>query len=110
MYLLTERKAQTGKYLARGHGMSDRVQQGPRATTECQIFFRPALPISVNKLFIIWPPRFSFIYLFFGNKICYRDVHLRRSFWPKSQDLYSNKVFSFASAKELYVILGVPEG
>ena len=26
-----------------------------------------------------------------GNKIRYRNVHLHHSFWPKSQDLYSNK-------------------
>ena len=26
-----------------------------------------------------------------GNKIRYRNVHLRHSFWPKSLDLYSNK-------------------
>ena len=36
-------------------------------------------------------PFFLIIIIFFsGNKI--RNVHLRRSFWPKSRDLYSNKV------------------
>ena len=42
--------------------------------TEGQIFSRPARPNSVNKHFIIWPPRFSFFLFFFyfffsGNKI-----------------------------------------
>ena len=40
--------------------------------TECQIFSRPAQPNSVNKHFIIGPPRFFFFFLFLffsGNKI-----------------------------------------
>ena len=61
--------------------------EGP---TECQIFSRPAWPNLVDKHFIIWPPRFSFFFFFPGNQI--KNVHLRRSFWPKSRDLYSNKV------------------
>ena len=32
---------------------------GPSAMTKGQIFSRPARPNSVNKHFIIWPPRFS---------------------------------------------------
>ena len=43
----------------------DRAQRGPCAMTEGQIFFRPARPNSVNKHFIIWPPRFSFFPFFF---------------------------------------------
>ena len=36
---------------------------------------------------------FSFCFFFFsGNQI--RNVHLCRSFWPKSEDLYSSKVVS----------------
>ena len=89
MYLLTEWERRTGKYLARGHGVR----------TEGQIFSRPARPNSVNKHFIIWPPRFSFFFLlllfcFSGNKIRHRNVHLCRSFWPKSWDLNSDKVSS----------------
>ena len=38
---------------------------GPSAMTEGQIFSRPARPNSVNKHFIIWPPRFSFFPFFF---------------------------------------------
>ena len=34
--------------------------------TEGQIFSRPARPNSVNKHFIIWPPRFSFFPFFFS--------------------------------------------
>ena len=63
--------------------------------TECQIFSCPAWPNSANKHFIIWQLHFSFFgILHLGNKICYQKVHLRHSFWPKSQDLYSNKVLS----------------
>ena len=66
---------------------SVRYDRGPNIS-------RPARPNSVNTHFIIWPPRFSFFFFFPGNKICYGNVHSRHSFWPKSRDLYSNKVFS----------------
>ena len=52
-------------------------------------------PNSVIKHVIIWPQCFSFFFcfcFFSGNKIRYRNIHLRRSFWPKRRDLYSNKV------------------
>ena len=74
----------------------DQVQRGPSAMTECQIFSRPARPNSVNKHFIIWLLCFSFffcfcfVFVFLSNQI--KNVHLHRSFWPKGQDLYSNKV------------------
>ena len=35
---------------------------GPSAMTECHIFSCPARPNSVNKHFIIWPPRFCFFF------------------------------------------------
>ena len=54
MYLLTEWEGRTGKYLARGHGRTERAQRGPYRMTKSQIFFRPARPNSVNKHFIIW--------------------------------------------------------
>ena len=78
---------------------TDWAQRGPCAMTEGQIFSRPARPNSVNKHFIIWAPCFSsflfYYFLFFsGNKICYQNVHSRRSFWPKSWDWNSNKVSS----------------
>ena len=66
---------------------------------------------------------FSFIIIiiiiiitFSENKIRYRNVHLRRSFWPKSWDLNSNKVSSLlARSRTLflagpYVILAGPDG
>ena len=43
---------------------TDRAQRSQCAMNEGQIFSRPARPNSVNKHFIIWPPRFSF-FLFF---------------------------------------------
>ena len=79
-----------GKIFGPRSWRTDRAKRGPCAMTEGQIFSRPARPNSVNKHFIIWPPHFSFFFFFPGNKI--RNVHLRRSFWPKSRDLYSNKV------------------
>ena len=68
---------------------------GPSAMTERHIFSRPARPNSVNKHFIIWAQHFSFSFCFCflsGNKNRYRNIHLRRSFWPKSRDYHSNKV------------------
>ena len=53
MYLLTEWEGRTGKYLARGHGRTERAQRGPYRMTKSQIFSRPARPNSVNKHFII---------------------------------------------------------
>ena len=76
-----------GKIFGPRSWCTDRAQRGPCAMTEGQIFYRPARPNSVNKHFIIWPPRFS-PFFFPGNKI--RNFHWRRSFWPKSRDLYSN--------------------
>ena len=71
MYLLTEWEGMTGKYLVRGHG------------------------VRTERIYHMTTALFLFIYLFFsGNKIRYRNVHLRRSFWPKSWDLNSNKVSS----------------
>ena len=59
MYLLTEWEGRTGKYLARGHGI--RTERSEVRSN------------SVNKHFIIWPPRFFFSFFFFfiysGNKI-----------------------------------------
>ena len=80
-------------------------------------------PNSVNKHFIIWPPRFSFFFNFFfnyyyflllliffsGNKIRYRNVHLRRLFWPKSWDLNSNKVGSHLARSRTLFLEG-PDG
>ena len=58
MYLLTEWESRMGKYLARGHGVrTERHERGPN------IFLSG--PASVNKHFIIWPPRFSLIFFFF---------------------------------------------
>ena len=80
MYLLTEWEGRTGKYFARGHGVR----------TECSEVF---VPRPSAKYFPVWPDLsqaisilsydqrafpFLFIYLFFGNKMSYRDVHLRR--------------------------------
>ena len=71
MYLLTEWEGQTGKYLARGHGV------------------RPDLTKSISIL-IYGHRAFLFSFFFSGNQ--FRNVYLRRSFLPKSRDLYSNKV------------------
>ena len=46
-----------GKIFGPRSGRTDRGQRGPCAMTEGQIFSRPARPNSVNKHFIIWPPR-----------------------------------------------------
>ena len=60
---------------------------------------------------------FNYYYFFFsGNKIRYRNVQLRHSFWPKSWDLNSNKVSShLARSRKLflagpYAILARPDG
>ena len=45
---------------------------------------------------------FLFFFLFFlGNQI--RNFHLCRSFWPKSQDLFSNKVVSICILRALLI-------
>ena len=54
-----------GKIFGPKSWRTDRAQQGPCAMTEGQIFSRPARPNSVNKHFIIWPPRFSIFFFFF---------------------------------------------
>ena len=61
MYLLTEWKGRTGKYLARGHDVR----------TEGQIFYRPARPNSVNISILSYdhrafPPFFFFRVTKFG--------------------------------------------
>ena len=53
-----------GKIFGPRSWRTDRAQRGPCAMTEGQIFSRPARPNSVNKHFIIWPPRFSFFPFF----------------------------------------------
>ena len=89
-------------------------QRGPCAMTECQIFSRPARPNSVNKHFIIWPPRYSFFFFYFwggeggGNQI--RNEPLRSSFWPKSRDLYSNKVTVLVRISRALLIKSSYEG
>ena len=70
MYLLTEWEGQTGKYSARGHGV------------------RPDLTKSISIL--SYGHRTFPFFFFSGNQ--FRNVYLRRSFLPKSRDLYSNKV------------------
>ena len=65
---------------------------GPSAMTEGQIFSRLARPNSVNEHFIIWPPRFSFFPFFFYFFFFGQQNSECCSFWPKSRDLYSNKV------------------
>ena len=54
-----------GKIFGPRSWRTDRAQRGPCTMTEGQIFSRPARPNSVNKHFIIWPPRFSFFPFFF---------------------------------------------
>ena len=97
-----------GKIFGPRSWSTDRAQRGQCTMTECQIFSRLARPNSVNKHFIIWPSRFSFFPFFFcfffffsGNKI--RNVHLRRSFLPKSRDLYSNKVVLVRFSRALLI-------
>ena len=60
-----------GKIFGPRSWRTDRAQRGPCAMTEGQIFSRPARPNSVNKHFIIWPQRFSFLFLFFFIIIYY---------------------------------------
>ena len=68
--------------------------------------FSSARRNSVNKHFIIWPPPFSFLFLLFfsGNQI--RNVHLSRSLWPKSRDLYSNKFVLVCISRALLIKYG----
>ena len=54
-----------GKIFGPRSWRTDRAQRGPCVMTEGQIFSRPARPNSVNKHFIIWPPRFSFFFFFY---------------------------------------------
>ena len=86
-----------GKIFGPRSWRTDPVQRGPCAMTECQIFSRPTRPNSINKYFIIWPPRFSFffsLFFFSSNKIRYRNVHLVARFDRKGRIYYGNKVVS----------------
>ena len=57
-----------GKIFGPRSWRTDRAQRGPCAMNDGQIFSHPARPNSVNKHFIIWPPRFSFFFfLFFSS-------------------------------------------
>ena len=67
---------------------------------------RLARPNSVNISILLYDQRlshFSFFFLFFflGNQI--RNFHLRRSFWPKNQDLLSNKVVLICILRTLLI-------
>ena len=73
---------------------------GPSAMTEGQIFSRRALPDSVNKHFIIWPPRFSILFFFSGIGMFTYVAHFDR----KVGIYIATKLFQFASRKEPYAI------
>ena len=62
---------------------------GPRAK------YFPVRPELTQSISILSYDHRAFPFFFFsGNKIRYRNVHLRRSFWLKSWDLNSYKVSS----------------
>ena len=70
----------------------------------------PVRPHLTQSISILSYDHLAFPFFFFsGNKIRYRNVHLRSSFWPKSWDLNSNKVSSHL-ANSPYAILAGPDG
>ena len=96
MYLLIEWEGRTGKYLAQGDGVRTEHSEVSAPWPSAKYFpFRPDLtqPISI-LLYDPCPPCFFlfFSFFFFSSGYQIRNVHLRRSYWPKSQDLFSNKV------------------
>ena len=84
----------TRKYLARGHGVRTERSEVCAPWPRAKYFpVRPDLTQSINIL--SYKHRAFLLFFFFsGNKIRYRNVHSRRSFWPKSRDLHRNKVVS----------------
>ena len=113
-----------GKYLARGHSVwTERSEVHTRWPRAKYFPIQPDLTQSISILSYdhrAFPLFFYFfiisIFFFSENKICYRNVHLRCSFWQKSWDLNSNKVSShLARSRTLflagpYVILPGPDG
>ena len=88
--------------------------------TEGQIFFRPARPNSVNKHFIIWPPRFSFFPFFFYFIIFFRVTKfgMLLILTEKSGFIQQQSCFSSLLARAIdkipvwgpYAILAGPDG
>ena len=108
-----------GKIFGPRSWRTDRAQRGPCAMTEGQIFFRPARPNSVNKHFIIWPPRFSF-YPFFFNFFFFRVTKfgMLLILTEKSGFIQQQSCFSSLLARAIdkipvwgpYAILAGPDG
>ena len=102
MYLLTEWEGRTGKYLPRGHGVR----------TECEVlapwpsakYFPIRTDLTQSISILLYDHRaFPFFFSLAGRANQIWNVPLRRSFWPKSRDLYSNKVVIVRSSCALLI-------
>ena len=86
MYLLTEWEGRTGKYLARGHGVRTERSEVRAPWPRAKYF--PVRPDLTQSISILSYDHRAFPFFFSG-----KNVHLRRSFWPKVGIYIATKLF-----------------
>ena len=99
LYLLTDWEGRTGKYLPRGHGV--RTELEVRAPWPSAKYFPVRTDLTQSISILLYDHHAFPFFLVAGNQI--RNVPLRRSFWPKSRDLYSNKVVLVRISRSLLI-------